>query len=253
MATCLTRDLCQKEAAQYCGSAQIDGARVMKLLLVDDHALFREGVALLLGALEPNMKILEAGSYEEAVEIIGHTPHIDIILMDLQLPGLCGREAIAHLREHHPEIPVVAVSSNEEKGVVLDALDAGAMGFIPKTSSSGILRAALQLVLCKGIYLPPSVFLPDPSRGVAFRGMSKPTPFGKVRPVSPESLGLSERQSAVLLRILEGKPAKLISRELGLSASTVKVHTSAVLRALNVTTRTQAVVVASKLGLQFPG
>ena len=170
--------------------------------------------------------------------------------MDLQLPGASGLEAIRLLRDRYPELPVVAVSSSEDKETVLQALDAGAMGFITKSSSSSVLRAALKLVLSKGIYLPPSVFLADAMRvSVVAEDSTEPA---QQRAVTPETLGLTSRQSAVLFRILQGKSAKLISRELGLSGSTVKVHTSAVLRALNVTTRTQAVISASKLGLRFP-
>ena len=222
----------------------------MKLLLVDDHALFREGVALLLASLEPNVEVLQAGSCESAMELIATTTGIEIVLMDLQLPGASGLEAIRLLRDRYPELPVVAVSSSEDKETVLQALDAGAMGFITKSSSSSVLRAALKLVLSKGIYLPPSVFLADAMRvSVVAEDSTEPA---QQRAVTPETLGLTSRQSAVLFRILQGKSAKLISRELGLSGSTVKVHTSAVLRALNVTTRTQAVISASKLGLRFP-
>lgn len=217
----------------------------MKFLLVDDHALFREGIAMLLATLEPDVEVLEAGSCERALEMLEYSTGIDIVLMDLQLPGMSGIEAIRLLRERYPDIPVVAVSSTEDKDVVLETLDAGAMGYIPKTSTSAILKGALRLVLSKGVYLPPSVFLSEPMRAA---------PAGEfgARGVTPTSLGLTSRQSEVLFRILQGKSAKLIGRELGLSGSTVKVHTSAVLRALNVTTRTQAVVAASKLGLRFP-
>jgi DNA-binding NarL/FixJ family response regulator len=117
------------------------------------------------------------------------------------------------------------------------------MGFIPKSSTSAVLMAALQLILARGIYLPPGAFLGAP-------GVAAAAPAAPER-VDPAGLGLSPRQCDVLYLILQGKPAKLIERELGLSASTVKVHTSAVLRALNVTTRTQAVVAAGRLGLRF--
>jgi DNA-binding NarL/FixJ family response regulator len=113
-----------------------------------------------------------------------------------------------------------------------------------------VLKAALRLIMAKGIYLPPSVFLGEgaraPQAGPPATMLSR-----RGGAITPESLGLTPRQSDVLLRILQGKSAKLISRELGLSNSTVKVHTTAVLRALNVTTRTQAIVTAGKLGLHF--
>ena len=225
----------------------------MKLLLVDDHTLFREGVALLLGSFAPDVEILEAGSCEAALELLRQRGLVDIVLMDLQLPGASGLEAIRTLRASYPELPVVAVSSSEDKRTVLETLDAGAMGFVPKSSTSAVLKAALKLIMSKGIYLPPSVFLADAGGrwdGTEYtRVVSQP----RLRAVTPETLGLTPRQADVLFRILQGKSAKLIGRELGLSSSTVKVHTTAVLRALNVTTRTQAVVAAGKIGLHFPG
>ena len=142
---------------------------------------------------------------------------------------------------------MVALSSADDRDTVLQAIDAGAMGFVPKSSSSAVLMAALQLILARGIYLPPSAFLGASTEARPERAREQAPP----PPPTPSALGLSPRQSDVLHLILQGKPAKLIERELGLSASTVKVHTSAVLRALNVTTRTQAVVAASRLGLRF--
>jgi DNA-binding NarL/FixJ family response regulator len=132
----------------------------------------------------------------------------------------------------------------------LNTIDAGAMGFIPKSSSSAVLFAALQLVLSKGIYIPPEVFLRD--RNVATTttraGASQSGASGYA---TPADLGLTPRQSEVLFLILQGKSAKAICRDLSLSSSTVKIHTSAALRALNVTTRTQAVIAAGRMGLRF--
>src|SRR5437868_7462536 len=106
----------------------------MKLLLVDDHALFREGVALLLASLEPDVEILQAGSCADALHVLERAGDIDIVLMDLQLPDASGVAGIRMVRQQYPELPLVAVSSSEDKSVVLEALDAGAMGFVPKSS-----------------------------------------------------------------------------------------------------------------------
>lgn len=225
----------------------------MKLLLVDDHVLFREGVALLLGSLDPDVEVLEAGSCEAALELIPQCGPLDIVLMDLQLPGASGLEAIRLLRVRYPELPVVAVSSSEDKKTVLETLDAGAMGFVPKSSTSAVLKAALKLIMSKGIYLPPSVFLADMGGRWDGAGRAHAADPPRAQSATPEKLGLTPRQADVLLRILQGKSAKVISRELGLSSSTVKVHTTAVLRSLNVTTRTQAVIAAGKIGLRFTG
>jgi DNA-binding NarL/FixJ family response regulator len=217
----------------------------MKVLLVDDHILFREGLCLLLKHLMGDVTIFEAGDIDEAIAQISTHGAMNLILLDIGLPNITGAEGVQMMRERFPAIPVVALSSSEDKATVLSALDKGAMGFVPKSSSSSILTGALRLILAHGIYLPPSVFLAD-------RATAAPLPrANSTDKKTPADLGLTVRQSDVLLRILQGKPAKVISRELDLSASTVKTHTSAVLRALNVTTRTQAVVAAGRLGLCF--
>jgi DNA-binding NarL/FixJ family response regulator len=145
---------------------------------------------------------------------------------------------------------VVGLSSSDDKQTILSAIDAGAMGFIPKSSSSAVLSAALQLVLSKGIYIPPEVFLRDrnvPTPPAAAMG----NPLETAARLTPVDLGLTARQGQVLFLILQGKSTKAICRDLSLSSSTVKIHTSAALRALNVTTRTQAVIAAARIGLRF--
>jgi DNA-binding NarL/FixJ family response regulator len=225
----------------------------MRVLLVDDHALFREGIAMLLGSLAPTESVLEADSFESALALLGRGVTIDLVLMDLALPGMSGLDGIARLKRDHPGLPVVALSSSDDRESVLAALDAGAMGYIPKSASSGVLMAALKLVMANGIYLPPSAFIGTRSaRTQPVMTQSRASPSRDGKGLMPADLGLTVRQTEVLHLILQGKPAKLISRELGLAASTVKSHTTAVLRALNVTTRTQAVIAAGKLGLRFP-
>ena len=224
----------------------------MKVLLVDDHVLFREGLSLLLKHLMGDVSIYEAGNIEEAFSQISTHGIMSLILLDIGLPNMTGTESVQLMRARYPEIPVVALSSSEDKATVLSALDKGAMGFVPKSSSSSILTSALRLILAHGIYLPPTVFLADRTP-VAVNSSTAESVEGAFAPLTktPQDLGLTPRQSDVLLRILQGKPAKVISRELDLSAGTVKTHTSAVLRALNVTTRTQAVIAAGRLGLHF--
>jgi DNA-binding NarL/FixJ family response regulator len=220
----------------------------MKILLIDDHPLFREGVALLLKPLVEGLETWEAGSCEEAFALLAQRGSADHVLIDLGLPGLSGLEGLSRLRSDHPEMPVVVMSSADDKDTVLAVLDAGAMGFIPKSSTSQIMLGALRLILAKGIYLPPSAFLSG-------RAMPPPAPAQMMvqgaQGRRPAELGLTTRQADVLHLLLQGKPAKLIGRQLNLSLSTVKAHTSAVLRALNVTTRTQAVLAASRMGLRF--
>jgi DNA-binding NarL/FixJ family response regulator len=222
----------------------------MKILLVDDHVLFREGIALLLRSLVADDSLYQAGTCEAALALVAKDPSIELVLMDINLPDTSGINAISLIRAKFPLIPVVGLSSSDDKQTILDTIDAGAMGFIPKSSSSAVLFAALQLVLSKGIYIPPEVFLRD-------RGISSlpPRAAGDKSTIShratPAALGLTPRQSEVLFLILQGKSAKAIARDLSLSSSTVKIHTSAALRALNVTTRTQAVIAAGRMSLRF--
>jgi DNA-binding NarL/FixJ family response regulator len=226
----------------------------MKVLLIDDHPLFRDGLALLLKALVDPLDAVHAGSCEEAFALLPNHADAELVLIDLGLPGMSGLEGLQRLRETHPELPVVVLSSSDDKDTVLSALDAGAMGFIPKSSTSSVMLAALRLILSKGIYLPPSVFLAA-ARSPATPPQPLPSfanPAEASTPARrPSDLGLTPRQAEVLYQLLQGKPAKLIGRQLDLSLSTVKAHTSAVLRALNVTTRTQAIVAAGRLGLRF--
>ena len=223
---------------------------IMKILLVDDHVLFREGIALLLRSLVADDSLYQAGTCEEALAVVARDPSIELVLMDINLPGTSGINAISMIRAEFPLIPVVGLSSSDDKQTILDAIDAGAMGFIPKSSSSAVLFAALQLVLSKGIYIPPEAFLRDRSgatRAVAYTSADKPA----TEHATPGDLGLTPRQAEVLFLILQGKSAKAIAKDLSLSSSTVKIHTSAALRALNVTTRTQAVIAAGRMGLRF--
>lgn len=222
----------------------------MKILLIDDHPLFREGVALLLKPLMEGLQTWEAGSCEEAFELLAQRGEVDLVLIDLNLPGLSGLEGLRKLRLDHPELPVVVMSSADDKDTVLAVLDAGAMGFIPKSSTSQIMLGALQLILAHGIYLPPSVFLAARAAPAVSPAIATAAPLPAAGR-KPTELGLTPRQADVLHLLLQGKPAKLIGRQLNLSLSTVKAHTSAVLRALNVTTRTQAVLAAGRLGLRF--
>ena len=209
----------------------------MRILLVDDHALFRDGVALLLKELDPAVQTVHAAHLGEALAALDHDTGIDLVLLDLILPGANGFQALETIRERHPGMPLVMLSSQEDQVIVLRAIQLGAMGFIPKSASSQQMFEALRTVLAHGIHIPPLSLA-----GIALAVPAQPR-------TSPAELGLTPRQTQVLRLILEGKPMKLIARELGLSHNTAKTHVSAVLRALCVTTRTQAIVAASRMGL----
>lgn len=219
----------------------------MKILLIDDHAMFRDGMALLLKHLDQDVCMIQAGTCQQGFEALQQQSNMDLILLDLGLPDMPGLDAIGEIRTRYPDMPVVVLSSMDDRATVIEALDRGAMGFIPKSYTADILIGALKLILAKGIYLPPTIFLPSaPNRASASTSIKE-----EVRAKSPAELGLTDRQIEVLYLILQGKSTKLICRELKLAEGTVKNHTVAVLRALNVTTRTQAVIAASQMGIRF--
>ncbi len=224
----------------------------MNILLVDDHTLFREGLSLLLQSMLPDVTTQGAGSCEEALARFDGSVQFDLVFLDLGLPGMDGFEGLAAMRRDHHDVPVIVMSSNDDRASVLRAIDGGAMGFIPKNSTSGVLAGALKLILAKGVYLPATVFLSERvGAGPAPAPKTASAASAAAASVSCEQLGMTPRQIDVLQLVLQGKSSKAICRDLGLSISTVKTHTSAALRALNVTTRTQAVIAAGKLGLQF--
>ena len=217
----------------------------MKILLIDDHTLFREGMRLVLSQLEPGCDIVEASTCRAAIEEANTHDDFDVVLLDLNLPDMGGLEALSILREEHPHMPVVVLSASDDRATVLEALDRGAMGFIPKSSSSQVMMGALRLVLAKGVYLPLAVL----NSTAPMTATAGTTPAAK--PVKATDLGLTERQIDVLGLMVQGKPNKLICRELGLAEGTVKTHVTAVLRTLNVSNRTQAVLEVGRLGLTF--
>jgi DNA-binding NarL/FixJ family response regulator len=205
----------------------------MKILLVDDHLLFRAGLRMLLAPLQEDLTILECGTTAEALALVQAHPDIRLCLLDLSLRGSSGEDAINALREALLGIVIVVISADESPATVYRVLDLGVMGYIPKSVSVEIMTQALKLVLAGGIYLPSSL--------MEGRRQTGPAP-GSETP-------LTARQHQVLQCLLRGWPNKLISRHLCLSENTVKTHLSAIYRHLRVTTRSQAVVAARRLGI----
>ncbi len=219
----------------------------MKILIVDDHPLIREAVRHVLAQLDRDVEVLDAESCEAAVEQIGSNHDLDLVLLDLSLPGSSGLSALESLREQFPAIPVVVLSARDDPGVVVGALDAGAMGFIPKTSSNELMISALRLVFSGGVYVPPQAISSGPHDDQAVR---ETLPDAPLLGINPSEIGLTERQTEVLALLLQGKPNKVICRELNLAEGTVKIHVTAILKALGASNRTQAVIAASRLGLR---
>jgi DNA-binding NarL/FixJ family response regulator len=218
----------------------------MKVLIVDDHALIRAALGGVLVTLEPAATVLEAAEPRLAFETIERQPDLDLVLLDLALPGMHGLAVLQSLRERHPSISVVVISATADADSVKRALDHGAMGFIPKSSSNEVLTNALRLVLAGGIYVPPEVV----GRGGSDVPVVSSIAAGST---TPAELGLTDRQAQILASMMKGKSNKLICRELDLAESTVKNQVTAILKALNVTSRTQAVLAVARLRLVLPG
>ena len=216
----------------------------LNLLLVDDHALFREGMELLLRLLDPQMQVLHAASVTDALTVIGARSDIHLVLLDLHMPGLKGLAALHQFRQAHETLPCVVLSGSEELQIVWDAIDGGAMGFIQKQSDSRTMMTALRIVLDGGIYIPPVCLTGTGRRGA----IPPPEPTARERIAR---LGVSERQMQVLAKMAHGKPNKVIARELGISEATVKTHLSACFDALEVHNRTEAVFTIARLGLRL--
>ena len=223
----------------------------MKILVVDDHALIRTALRGVLGELGRDVTVLEASDCRGAFGLIEEQPDLDLVLLDLNLPGIHGLAALEELRTRHPALPVVVLSSANDRASVMQALDQGAMGYIPKLSSNEVLISALRLVLSGGIYIPPEILARLESPPAADRQSAAASERSGPPRRTPADLGLSGRQAQVLRLLLEGKSNKIICRELDLAESTVKNHVTLILKALNVTSRTQAVIAAARMGLVF--
>ena len=216
----------------------------MRALVVDDHPLIQEAVSSVLRRLDANVDIDIAGDCETGIEIASRAPEPDLVLLDLNLPGLSGIPALKVWRARFPGIPVIVLSAAKDQRTVLAALGAGAAGFIPKSSSSEVMLNAVRLVQAGGKYLPSEILSAAAAAGIV-RGGSKDRP-------SVHTLGLTARQMDVLRLIARGSSNKVICRELDLAERTVKAHITAVFRALKVSSRTQAAIAAAGLGLAAP-
>ena len=228
----------------------------MKVLLVDDHPLILSALQAVIQGLGDDVTVIGAGSARAAREALKASTDYDLVLLDLQLGDADGFEMLIEFRADYPALPVVIVSASDRTADVIRAIDLGAMGFVPKRASNESLFEALNMVMQGGIYVPPMTFGSE-QPGPKPEGDTVPSYLAIVReqatgsdPQPRQSLatiGLTPRQTDVLGLLLQGKPNKLIARELNLSVETVKDHVAAVLRALNVSSRTQAVLAVSQM------
>lgn len=204
----------------------------MKVLIVDDHTLFREGLCYVLSELNEQISILEASGYEQAIQSVAANPNFDLVLLDLNMPGKDGFTVLNIFEKTYPAMPVVILSASKKHSDIQRALDAGAMGFIPKDTTSTVMLSALRLILSGGIYVPPD--------------MAQQFGLNKGDSNVPD---LTPRQLQVLAKMVQGHSNKVIASQLNLAEATIKMHITSIMRTLGVSNRTQAVMLSEKLGL----
>ncbi len=202
----------------------------MKILVADDHALFREGLRHLLARLDAGVTVVEARDGRETLSLAATEPDLDLILLDLAMPGMDSFAGVREIRARWPSVPLVILSASEHPRDVRAGLGAGAAGFIPKSSTGEVMLSALRLVFSGGVYVPPAMLDERPGR-----------------PAGHADLRLTPRQRDVLALLAEGRSNKEIAQALALAEGTVKLHVSAILRMLGAENRTQAVVSAARL------
>lgn len=192
----------------------------MKILIADDHPIFRSGLRAVVSQLDDTIKVIEAENHTQAFDSIAAHGDFALVLYDLGMPDTDGLAAMARLIVRYPALPVVVLSASDDRGDMQSALDHGAVGYIEKSTPPAVMLSALRLVLSGGIYVPPTLVRQSQSMQAGDQ--------------------LTQRQSEVLAGVVEGKSNKVIAAELGLSEATVKAHITALFKRLNVANRTQA-------------
>lgn len=208
----------------------------MKLLIVDDHPILREGLAALLRQIGPDTAVLLAGGVAEGLTQVDSNADLDIVLLDLAMPDGGGMAAIREFGARRPTLPVIMVSSSEDPADVRRALAAGALGYVPKSANPQTLLAAVRLVLGGDVYVPPLL-------------LAEQRAAGGGNPAADHADRFTPRQLDVLKLLAAGKSNKEIGSALGLSDKTVKAHVTAIFRAFDVVNRTQAASAARQAGL----
>lgn len=213
----------------------------MRVLLADDHNLFREGLKLIFDKLDPGTRVVEAATYEGAVQVAGAEGPFDLVLLDLKMPGMRGIAGVAAFLEVFPDLPVAILSGAFERDDVLAAIDAGARGFLPKTLTSEGMLSALRLVLSGETYVPSLVYFGrTPARDPLPDGA--PAETAKVRQ-------LTAREREILVLLVAGNSNKGIGNQLDITEPTVRSHLKNIYRKLGVKNRAHAVGMALRSGL----
>lgn len=211
----------------------------MKVLIVDDHPVLRDGFSALLQHAGPDNTVLQARDANEGLALAESVTDLDVIILDLEMPGMKGFEALAEFGRRRPDVPVIVLSSSEDPHDVRQSLALGALGYVPKSASQTVLLSAISLVLDGDLYIPPLILVEG-------------THLAKGRPpkeTSESHQGLTTRQIQILLLLSDGLPNKTIAARLGLSEKTVKVHITGIFKALKVSNRTQAAAAGRKAGI----
>lgn len=216
---------------------------MLKLLVVEDHALVREGLVRLLGQVDDEVSVTGKADFESALTVLDTEEDFDLILLDLALPGIDGFAGLDILRKRFPSIPVAVVSAYNDVPTVTRVMNLGASGFIPKAFSGEALLSAVREVL------DGNIFRPGPSSGARLDLVAQVPPSNVS--VQPVEIGLTDRQSQVLALMVRGLSNRDIAEQLELSEGTVKIHATAVFKTLGVSSRTQALVAVARYGIDF--
>ena len=209
-------------------------AAITHLVIADDHPLFRDALRQAVASVVTSAKIDEAGSFEELTALLDRDSEVDLVLLDLTMPGISGFSGLIYLRAQFPAIPVVIVSASDDGGTIRQSLDFGASGFIPKRFGVETLRDAITKVLDGDVWVPPDTDLSSATDPELAR-------------LRDRLVTLTPQQVRVLMMLSEGLLNKQIAYELGVSEATIKAHVSAILQKLGVESRTQAVIAAAKI------
>ena len=211
-----------------------------RLIIADDHPLFRGALREALSRLFEKADIAEAGNFEEITRLLERGMEVDLILLDLSMPGVRGFSGLMYLRAQYPSVPIIVVSASDDPAVIRRCMEFGASGFIPKTLGIEAMRGAIERVFEGGVWTPPDIELGAGSDAQSADLMAR-------------LASLTPQQVRVLMMLSEGLLNKQIAYELGVSEATVKAHVSAILQKLGVESRTQAVIAAAKIELgQWP-
>ena len=214
------------------------------IVIADDHPLFRDAIRGVLLKLFPEVNILESHNVDSTLDIIAADPDIDLVLLDLNMDGMDGFNGIVKIRNTHPEIPIVVVSSEENRAIVLQTITCGAIGFISKSTEGSKIEDALMSILDGQIYLPPDIIRSSEDSSSQDKSDSGSTHA----PLDPSLVStLTRRQLLVLEHIVLGQSNKQISYDLDIAETTVKAHVSAILNKLKVNNRIQAALRSSQL------